>query len=68
MPSDPQTTTIVPLFGGADPRYGELLAAIIETVRERGKGLLFVGVVGALRLAEARIIQDQQTDGVGIVE
>lgn len=60
MPSDNPETSVVPLFGGDDPRYGELTAAILETVRERGEGLLFLGVLGALRLVEDRLIRDQR--------
>lgn len=53
-------TEPVPLFGGEDPRYGELLAAVLEIVRERGKGLLLVGILGTLRLAEDQLIRDQR--------
>lgn len=52
-------STIIPLFDG-DPRYGALIDAIIDTINGRGKGLLFVGVIGALRLVEMRVIENQR--------
>lgn len=48
------------LFGSNDPRYGELTVAILETIRERGEGLLFVGVLGSLRMVEDQLIQEQK--------
>lgn len=49
-------TAIISLFGPNDPRYGELTVAILETIRERGEGLLFLGILGALRMAEDQLI------------
>lgn len=54
------SSEIVHLFNGADPRYGELLAAIMETIRERENGLLFVGVLGVPRLVEDELIKKQR--------
>lgn len=54
-----EPNTPVKLSGDTDPRYGELTAAIIETINERGRGLLFVGVLGALRLAEEQVLRGQ---------
>lgn len=51
---------IVPLFGGADPRYGELLAAILDVITERQRGLVFAGVLGVLRLVEDELILRQR--------
>ncbi len=47
------------MFEG-DPRYGALLDAITDTINERGRDLLFVGVLGVLRLAELRLIENQR--------
>lgn len=51
---------IVSLFNGEDPRYGELLGAIMDTIAERQKGLLFAGVLGVLRLVEDQLIKNQR--------
>lgn len=55
MPSDIPAR----LFEG-DPRYGALIDAIVDTINERGRDLLFVGVLGALRLVELRVIENQR--------
>lgn len=55
------TGDIVPLFNGIDPRYGELTVALISVIEERGRGLLFVGVLGVLRLVEREVMERQRS-------
>lgn len=52
--------SVIPLFGGNDPRCGELIAAILDVIYERGKGLPFVSVLGTLRLAENELIKQHR--------
>lgn len=52
--------TVIPLFGGDDPRLGELMVAVLELIRERGKGLPFASVLGVVRLVEDQLIRDQR--------
>jgi hypothetical protein len=53
-------TTVVSLFNGVDPRYDELLTAIMNVIAERQKGLVFAGVLGVLRLVEDELILRQR--------
>ena len=48
----------IPLFHGSDPRYGALLDAIMDVIIDRQEGLLFVGIVGVLRLVETKLLKD----------
>lgn len=59
------TPTATPLFGDDDPRYGTLTDAILATIYERGRGLLLVGVLGAIRLAEEQIVRENYDEAHG---
>lgn len=52
--------TVIPLFGGDDPRLNELMVSVLELIRERGKGLPFASVLGVVRLVEDQLIRDQR--------
>ncbi len=56
----PMTKTVIEAFGGGDPRCETLLQALLEALYERGKGLPIPLVIGVLRLAEHRVIRDQE--------
>jgi hypothetical protein len=46
----------VPLFGGGDERCTTLCDALLDTIRERGRGLPLPSVIGVLRIVEHHLI------------
>lgn len=62
MEPESQPADVVKLFGTSDPRYGALYQAIIDTIEEHNDGLLFVGLLGVLRLIENEVIRYQRED------
>lgn len=56
----PDSDSVIPLFGGDDPRLAELDDAILDLIYERANGLPFAAVVGVLRLVEYRLIRNQR--------
>jgi hypothetical protein len=47
---------IIPLFGGRDPRAGELAEDILQVIYERGGELSTATVVGALEIIKLTLI------------
>lgn len=56
-----QGAAIVHLRDGADHRITKLLDALVDTINECGKELHFATVLGALRLLEQRLIENQRS-------
>lgn len=57
---DGATSKVVPMFGGEDPRLSILADAVMTTVYERGAGLPFAVVLGALRLVEHDLVRNMR--------
>lgn len=50
--------SVVKLFEG-DERLGNLVVALTDLIYERGDGLPFAGILGAIEITKHKLMQDQ---------